>query len=497
MARDGPSAVANAAKRAPGSTGAPLKTVEELSEAIGWSWYQWRLFLFVGLCVAADSVEVNLLSFISVEATRDWQVEEFWEDTIAAAVFGGEVVGCALFGLFADRYGRLPAFLSGVAFVSAFGIASSLAGNLAQLIVMRFGVGVGIGGFSVPFDLLAETCPASIRGLVLCALWTFWTFGSVALNVLAAHCLRDEDGPGGRDPLGWRWLTFLAAVPPVISLCGIYVVDESPSWLAARGRHAEAREIILRAAKANGVEMDDDFEVAPEPENEAGVAQLFDESNVFRTTCLWLLNFLTHFGYYGVVLFLPRILGASAEDPYNFDALLLSCVGEVLGAFIACYFVQRVTRRKLLGWSALILAFSMPIVLMRGVPSWAMMGAALVARGAANTCSSLTWIVTPEGYNVDVRATGHSWGNLLARVGALSTTYWGGAAIAEPVKVSSYVAAAAMVVAVAVHMPNGVMRGSEPSAEGRGEGEGEGEDSTDAARKTRKGGNYGAAGGRK
>jgi hypothetical protein len=54
-----------------------------------------------------------------------------------------------------------------------------------------------------------------------------------------------------------------------------------------------------------------------------------------------------------------------------------------------------------------------------------------------------------------------------------------------------------MVVAVAVHMPNGVMRGSEPSAEGRGEGEGEGEDSTAAARKTREGGNYGAAGGRK
>ena len=71
------------------------------------------------------------------------------------------------------------------------------------------------------------------------------------------------------------------------------------------------------------------------------------------------------------------------------------------------------TRRKLLGWSALILAFSMPIVLMRGVPSWAMMGAALVARGA-RTCSSLTWIVTPEGPNADVRATGHSWGNLLA-----------------------------------------------------------------------------------
>jgi len=205
-------------------------------------------FSFVGLCVAADSIEVNLLSFISVEATKDWHLEEFWEDTIAAAVFGGEVVGCALFGQVADKYGRLPAFAIGVAFVSAFGVASSMASNIQQLVFVRFGVGLGIGGFTVPFDLLAETVPTKIRGLVLCALWMFWTLGSIVLNLMAAHCLKDVDGPGGSDPLGWRWLTFLAAVPPIVSLLGVSVVDESPAWLAARGRREEAKRIILRAA---------------------------------------------------------------------------------------------------------------------------------------------------------------------------------------------------------------------------------------------------------
>jgi MFS family permease len=174
----------------------PLKTVDELMELIGWSWYQWRLFFFVGLCVAADSTEVNLLSFLSVEATREWELEEFWEDTVAAAVFMGEVTGCFIFGLLADKHGRLPAFMLGVVFVSVFGLASAAAGSLRQLIVLRFGVGMGIGGFTVPFDLLAESCPAHLRGLVLCALWTFWTFGSVALNIFAAICLRDADGPG-------------------------------------------------------------------------------------------------------------------------------------------------------------------------------------------------------------------------------------------------------------------------------------------------------------
>ena len=475
----------------PGDGGARSMTVEELSEELGWSWYQWRLFLFVGLCVAADSIEVNLLSFISVEATKDWHLEEFWEDTVAAAVFGGEVVGCALFGLFADKYGRLPAFAMGVAFVSAFGVASSFAGNVEQLVVMRFGVGLGIGGFTVPFDLLAETAPTRVRGLALCAVWLFWTLGSVALNLMAAHCLQDEDGPGGRDPLGWRWLTFLAAVPPLVALLGIPFVDESPSWLAARGRQDEARAIITRAAATNGVKLDPDFVVEPEPRRDVSVAQLFDERNAFRTACLWTLNFASHFAYYGVVLFLPRLLGASASDPYNFNALLLSCVGEVIGSVAACVFVRTVARNALLAAGATALACAIPVVLAAGAPTWALLAAALVARGAANVAASLTWIVTPEGYNVEVRATGHAWGNLLARAGALATTYWGGAAVAEQVKVGSYVAVAATMAAVAAAMPEGVMKGSRPE-----KAAGLFTDSRSSAHENepgRRGGTYGAA----
>lgn len=446
------------------SSGTPQRTVEELSEELGWAWYQWRLFIFVGLCVAADAIEVNLLSFVSVEATKDWQLEEFGEDTISAAVFGGQAVGCAVFGLFADRYGRLPAFLTGVAFVSVFGAASSLTTNLTQLIAMRFGVGVGIGGFTVPFDLLAETCPSSLRGIVLCAVWIFWTFGSVALNVLAAYCLSETVESDSGKLRGWRWLTFLAALPATISLCGIHVIDESPAWLAANGRRHEAKAVILRVAKTNGVKLNENFEVSPGSKRSAGVTQLFDTTNCFRTVCLWTLNFASIFGYYGVVIFLPRIFGASAEDPYNFGALLLSCVGEVLGSLVACYLVQYMERKTLLACSSSALALSIPIVLMHRAPTWAMLCAALVARGAANVSSLLTWLVTPEGYGVEVRATGHSWGNLISRVGGVITTYLGGAQIDDSIKACSYVFTALLMVVIALVMPRGVMTGSGPGA---------------------------------
>jgi predicted MFS family arabinose efflux permease len=166
---------------------------------------------------------------------------------------------------------------------------------------------------------------------------------------------------------------------------------------------SEAKEIILRAAAVNGVDLEPNFDVAPEPDHaDVGVAQLFTHGNWFRTLCLWGLNYTTHFAYYGVVLFLPRILGASASDPYNFDALLLSCIGEVIGSLLACYFVQLLPRRTLLGASLCVLALSIPVVLWEESPAWMMVVSALVSRGAAMSATSFTWIVTPEGYHTEV-----------------------------------------------------------------------------------------------
>ena len=70
---------------------------------------------------------------------------------------------------------------------------------------------------------------------------------------------------------------------------------------------------------------------------------------------------------------------------------------------------------------------------------------------------------------------------VLARAGALCTTYWGGAAVGEPVKVGSYVAVAATMAAAAAAMPEGVMKGSRLDL---------GEEAE--RRKVRGGGEYGA-----
>jgi MFS family permease len=72
------------------------------------------------------------------------------------------------------------------------------------LLLIRFMVGIGLGGVPVAFALFAEFCPVRGRGGWLIALQAFWTFGSMAEAAIAWGVLTAA---------GWRVLLALSAAP--------------------------------------------------------------------------------------------------------------------------------------------------------------------------------------------------------------------------------------------------------------------------------------------
>jgi MFS family permease len=72
------------------------------------------------------------------------------------------------------------------------------------LLLIRFLVGIGLGGVPVAFALFAEFCPVAGRGGWLIALQAFWTFGSMAEAAIAWGVLVTA---------GWRVLLALSAAP--------------------------------------------------------------------------------------------------------------------------------------------------------------------------------------------------------------------------------------------------------------------------------------------
>lgn len=104
---------------------------------------------------------------------------------------------------------------------------SGVAPNFGVLLTFRAMVGFGVGGSTIPFDLLAEFLPNSHRGRFLIYIEYFWTIGSMFVAATAWLLLSSE---------GWRVLVFVTAIPVTLSLVfSIFVLPESPRWLLEKG----------------------------------------------------------------------------------------------------------------------------------------------------------------------------------------------------------------------------------------------------------------------
>jgi MFS family permease len=109
---------------------------------------------------------------------------------------------------------------SGSLVIIVAGFFSGLAPNYPSLLVLRTLCGFGVGGSTVPFDLLAEFLPNSHRGRFLIYIEYFWTIGSIFVAGMAWLFLSQS---------GWRVLTMVTAIPVAIALIGsIIVLPESP-----------------------------------------------------------------------------------------------------------------------------------------------------------------------------------------------------------------------------------------------------------------------------
>jgi putative MFS transporter len=150
----------------------------------------------------------------------------------------GTVLGSLIWGYLADRVGRRSTILlSAVVFVgtSACGAMPTYYWNL----VMCFVMGLGVGGLvPIAYSLLAETVPARHRGRLVVLVGGIGTAGGFVLTSWCANWLVPQ--------FGWRAMWFLG-VPTGLALIALgREIPESPRFLLARGRIAEAEAVMRR-----------------------------------------------------------------------------------------------------------------------------------------------------------------------------------------------------------------------------------------------------------
>ncbi len=213
-------------------------------DRLPWSRWHWRVVIALGIAWVLDGLEVTLVGSIGGVLERGDTLGLLATQVgLAGSLYvAGAVTGALVFGRMTDRLGRKKLFMLTLAVYAAATFATAFSPNFAVFAVCRFFTGLGIGGeYAAINSAIDELVPARVRGRVNLAInGSFWL--GAALGAGLALLLLDPQVIG---PVwGWRVGFGLGAVLALVIVLIRRHVPESPRWLAAHGRAAEAEQVV-------------------------------------------------------------------------------------------------------------------------------------------------------------------------------------------------------------------------------------------------------------
>jgi len=227
-----------------------------------------------------DSFDFVIYLMAITTLQQEFKFEPGTAGLLASVALFTSAAGGLLFGILADRIGRVRALMATILIYSLCSLGTATSQNLGQLIVWRAVLGLGMGGeWSSGAVLVSETWPPEHRGKAIGLMQSGWAIGYILAALAAAAIL---------PTLGWRWL-FAAGVLPALLVF----------WVR-RGVHEP--QVWARVRKQGGV-------AARQPLAPPAVRTL-----VNRTLLAIVVTSAVMFGYWGLFTWLPAFLASPVEQ---------------------------------------------------------------------------------------------------------------------------------------------------------------------------------------
>ncbi|HEX3573955.1 MAG TPA: MFS transporter [Rhodopila sp.] len=328
------------------------------------TWAQWRLALtsqlFWGVIIAADGIPAKVFPFVWLPR-HAFGMTAF--SVLLAMQFGvGILVGEYLIGMVADRWGRRTALLASTLAIGLLMWPTALTDNFTLLMVF-FGLSaIGLGGvLSVNVVYMSEIIPPMHRGRVMLGSQVFavGVYGLMA-NVPAILWIPNHYG---------LYIGFFCAVALVVLVPLAWTLPESPRWLEAHGRHAEAECITARLEaeclrRSGQVRLaEPDFaRYAVTPSRHVPVKELFRGQYGRRSLVLliaWTLGYSGMiYGFGGYETLLLRGFGLSAGQAFGI-VLVSATLGGGAGLAVCAVLGEAVERRIIILLSGVVTAVAL------------------------------------------------------------------------------------------------------------------------------------------
>mmetsp|Transcript_11408 Transcript_11408/g.14859 ORF Transcript_11408/g.14859 Transcript_11408/m.14859 type:complete len:491 (-) Transcript_11408:471-1943(-) len=396
-------------------TGGLEKDIDQIFSEMGFG--LWQMSLIAVLCVgaAADSMEMALLSFISPCVAKAWDLSDDKESLISSIAFVGELVGAMTFGSIADLKGRRFSFSLCVMLIIIGGVLTFFTVDYIQLLCCRFTVGIGVGGTVVAWDYVSETMPPESRGKCMVVVAFSSAIATVGVSALAWAIL---------DEYGWHLLALLCALPSIFVLLMLFTITESPRYLLSQGKYEECRKAIEYGAKLNGKDLGE-YTIKPMAvaHKKGQFWEIFKGSlrnPTFRLGVNWTFESFT--AYSTSYLTALLLLDSGVECEYNYEDILISALAPPFFLVLTFSFVDK-TRTVTMVVAFFAAAFFL-LFFGVGFDDTTLTIFAFGARGSGSTGVCMLWIITPEFYPTEIRASAHSFFYTFARIGSFASSYW-------------------------------------------------------------------------
>ncbi|KAH8297328.1 hypothetical protein KR044_010416 [Drosophila immigrans] len=363
---------------------------------------------------------------------QEWQLtckENTWKLAFVGTThFAGLVIGTALFGYLADRYGRKYVFLFCTIFMGLTGIGQAFAWDYISFLIFALLNAVGTSGvYPLAFIIGVEMVGPRKREMTSIVLNYFYAVGE-ALVGLAAWLLTD-----------WKHLQLALSIPPLFFVIYFWLVPESVRWLLARNEHEKAGVIIRKAAHVNQRELSlelmacfkqqnlnstDNQHLCSDQEQRqiwASVKQVFgSHSLIWRYSILLIIWAVNAIVFYGLSL---NSTNLSGNKYLNFA---LVCLIEIPGYSLAWVCLRKFGRRLALSSSLLLCSVTCAAsgymtlgMVIQPCPNWLIITLFLLGKLGITSSFAVIYTYTAEMMPTVIRSGGVGVMSTFARFGAM------------------------------------------------------------------------------
>ena len=274
--------------------------------------YQKKTLFASTVGYALDGMDMMILGVCFSLISVSFNLSKTDLGTLTSVTLLGAVLGGILFGVLADKYGRVRVFSWTILIFSLFTGLCAISPNYESFLIFRFLSGLGLGGeFGIGMTLVSESWPKHKRSRATSIVALGFQAG-IILSTLTVNFVGQA--------YGWRWAFAVGVLPALFVAWTRKGLEEPGIWQNLKDQN----------------------------KNEIAVGKLFKTPKTTATTIgLTIACAVQNFGFYGLMVWMPSMIASELKLPFK-DTLywtISTTIGMSLGILIFGWLCDKFGRR--------------------------------------------------------------------------------------------------------------------------------------------------------